>query len=199
MNTISPIAPGFNRDNMRTVKVTTMRGMPSSAQFYVMVHDEIGTVRKVLSHEFNNSKLIKEWTEKDHVIVNVEGRGYIKFVTHGMKGPQYPVAELVNRNGKTRRVRVTFLSPIQMATTKTEAAMAARPADIVPASQSLVIEGECREIIPEVLSLPSPEEKNVSEDDFPKPVMSDYENRGAFLKACRERKVAMREAGLVLA
>ena len=168
----APVTEIFNGDNMRTVKITTLRDAPEGTQFYAELHDECGTVRKVLGSEFNTDKPVKAWEGDDGATVFIEGRGTVSFIAHKFSGPKYPVTRIQNdKTGNDRNIRVTFKVATNAATTPTETDIL-EPVNITPVEPELVIEQPAQ---------------------MTKPVKSDYDNFGEYMRACKQFKQWQRE------
>ena len=139
---------------------------------------------------------IRDWSEDDQMSVNTPD-GQIVFHRHTMGGPVYPVARLINpETDRERNVRVTFYAGRTEEVThpakvnraaRTEAAMAKGPTvALLPprgASVEPIKRGRARPSIPKESDFPVVERGNLP--------LGDY------LKACKARKKAMREAGLI--
>ena len=169
----------------RTIKITTIRQATSETPLFVELHDEKGTVRRVLGATFNTDKPVKAWEGNDGVTLLVEGRGSVHCINHGMKGPAYPVSMITGKHGNPRRVRITTYTTLETVIGGTEKAMAKKPD---------VVEAEVIETAP-VATIAAPVVAT-STDSFPKPKKEDYATFGEWMKACRERKAAMKEAGI---
>ena len=178
--TIAAPTETFDRKKFRTVKITTLRGAPSNTPFFVELHDEKGTVRRVLGYKFNNVKPVKAWEGDDGAMVSVEGRGTVQFINHTYAGPKYPVAHIVNsKTGNVRNVRMTFLVEIDTPTTEIEKQILAT-------------------LPPETPHVPTVEAELVENDPvethgMTKPVKTDYANFGEYMTACKKFKAWERE------
>lgn len=159
----------FNDDNMRTVKITTLRNAPEGTQFFAELHDERGVFRKVLGSEFNTDKPLKAWEGAEGAAVLIEGRGPVLFTNHKFSGPKYPVTRIVNdKTGNERNVRVTFKVGMDVPTTATEHSIMTNTLPEETVEPELVVENE--------------------QPQMTKPVKSDYESFGDFMKACKQFK-----------
>lgn len=164
----------FNDENMRTVKITTLRNAPEGTQFYAELHDECGVFRKVLGSEFNTDKPVKTWEGTEGAVVLIEGRGAVTFFAHKFTGPKYPVARIENdKTGNERNVRVTFKVGIDVPTTATEHSIMTNTLPEETMEPELVVEND--------------------QPQMTKPVKSDYESFGDFMKACKQFKQWQRE------
>lgn len=192
MNAVAISAPVSTTNKVetpvRTIKVTTLRAATESTPLFVEMHDEKGTLRRIIGHTFNTDKPVKAWEGQDGVQIIVEGRGAIHCINHGMKGPAYPVAMIIGKHKKARRVRLTVYTTADAVIGETEKAMAVKP-EVVEAE---VIDAAPVSTVPAIAS----PVKEVTAEDFPKPVKSDYETFGEWMAACKARKSAMREAGI---
>ena len=178
---ISAAVESAARTGLRVVKVTSLRGMTADSKFFAELHDAKGTILPIHSAAFNTENPVKAWAGNDGVSVTIMGRGVVEFVAHGMKGPAYPVAKIIGPRGHARNVRVTFYAPADAPVTATEKGMAAKPeivdAEIIEPAATLAIAAP----VETVTATPA------------KPKKEDYATFGEWMKACRERKAAMRE------
>lgn len=110
--TVTEQTPVYDHYGLRMVHITSLRNMSDGRQYFVELHDERGTVRRVVSVNFNSPKPVKAWIGNEGVTIGAEGRGAIHFVCHTMKGPKFPVAKIIGPRGEPRNVRVTFYTTI---------------------------------------------------------------------------------------
>ena len=165
----------FDSEGLRTVKITTVRNAPADVQFYAELHDERGVFRKVLGSAFDTAHPLKSWNNDEGASILIEGRGAMRFINHAMGGPKYPITRIVNdKTGNVRNVRVTFKVAGNKPASKMEAMIFKHPEpEIETMEPELVVENE--------------------QPQMTKPVKSDYESFGDFMKACKQFKQWQRE------
>ena len=104
----------IDRNDLRVVKITTLRDVDPSVAIFAELKDQPDIIREVIGKmDFNIDKPLKAWEGDDCVLVNISGRGTIKFQNHTMGGPKYPITRKptgIGANGmeKFKNVRVTF-------------------------------------------------------------------------------------------
>ena len=105
--TISTPVDAIENVGLRTVKLSTLRHADADTELFIELHDEVGTIRRILDVDFTTDAAIKNWTPNvDGAWITVEGRGKMFVTTHTMKGPKFPIVRLVTERGG-KNVRMT--------------------------------------------------------------------------------------------
>lgn len=110
MTKISASTAKVQRSDLRAIRTSQISKLDPKTKLFVEMHDEKGTVRRVISHDVPEGSL-ESWPQAG--VVRVQGRGEVAFGNHDMPAsPPFPVFFRPKLRGEgLTHERMTFLIP----------------------------------------------------------------------------------------